>query len=95
MSRKPKRVEDIPDQPEIPVLETPKKEPKYWLGDAPDKCDVGGCPITTTFVDGKTNMGPWGFMCPTCHSRHGYGLGTGKGQVYTKQDDGRWLKTGG
>lgn len=30
--------------------------------------------------DGKTNMGPWAYMCEDCFQRFGVGLGTGKGQ---------------
>ena len=74
---------------------TKDKGPKYWLGEAPTICDIGGETIQNDFIDGKAKFGPWGFMCPTCHSRNGYGLGTGKGQHYQKQPDGRWLKVGG
>jgi len=31
-------------------------------------------------VDGKTNMGPWAYMCEGCFQSHGVGLGLGKGQ---------------
>jgi hypothetical protein len=42
-------------------------------------------------------------MCPACWARleqawglqPGFSLGTGRGQQYTKQADGKWLKTGG
>lgn len=71
------------------------KKPKYWLGEPPDKCDIGSEPITTEFVDGATTYGPWGFMCLKCHKSFGKGLGTGRGQKYEKQPDGRWMKTGG
>lgn len=30
--------------------------------------------------DGKTNSGPWAYMCETCFYIHGVGLGTGRGQ---------------
>lgn len=30
--------------------------------------------------DGKTNMGPWAYMCYECFFIYGIGLGTGKGQ---------------
>jgi len=76
--------------------EAPKK--RYWMGDAPTQCDLNlhhSHAITTAFVDGKTKMGPWGNMCLTCHRRVGVGLGTGKGQKYEKQDDGKWLKVAG
>ena len=68
---------------------------KYWLSDPPDKCDVGGEAITTTFIDGKSKFGPWGFMCPICFALDGIGLGVGRGQKYELQDNGKWLKTEG
>jgi hypothetical protein len=67
---------------------------KFWNGDPPARCDVDQKPITTVFVDAATRQG-WGILCPGCHKTHGCGLGTGKGQEYTKQPDGRWRKTGG
>ena len=79
----------------IPTVPIGTKNPSYWLGEAPAKCNIGGEPIVDKFVDGNTKFGPWGFMCVNCHARHGYGLGTGKGQLYQKQEDGRWLKVGG
>lgn len=30
--------------------------------------------------DGKTTEGPWAYMCETCFTIHGVGLGMGKGQ---------------
>lgn len=75
----------------------------YYMSPAPMTCDLlGTIPGLHDdigkhgeFVDGRTQMGPWANMCMTCHRRHGVGLGTGKGQRYTRQADGRWLKTGG
>lgn len=31
-------------------------------------------------VDGKTEFGPWAFMCDGCHEVHGRGFGMGRGQ---------------
>lgn len=70
---------------------------KYWAGDPPRKCDTCSTPIDKIFYDAKTQMGPWGFMCPSCQ-KLGPGfdkLGLGWGQEYTKQPDGKWMKTGG
>ncbi len=65
---------------------------KYWIGEVPPEDDFGH-PITDCFVDGKTNKGPWALMAyPHTHSALGIGLGTGRGQLYEKQEDGRWLK---
>lgn len=69
--------------------------PRYWTGDPGSVCDLCNKPITTKFVDAKLGMGGWGNVCPACHKRRGVGLGTGLGQEYTRQEDGRWLKTGG
>ncbi|MAH49539.1 hypothetical protein CMI37_27200 [Candidatus Pacearchaeota archaeon] len=66
-----------------------------WLSEPPNACDLCRRPIRMIFIDGKTSSGPWGNMCPECHKSEGGGLGTGLGQRYEKQDDGRWEKTAG
>jgi hypothetical protein len=71
------------------------KQPRYWTGSAPTQCDIDKRPITTEFVDGKTTVGPWANMCPQCFQRYGVGIGTGRGQRYVKQEDGRFMKTEG
>ena len=42
-------------------------------------------------------MGPWATMCSECYMkvRAHAGLGTGLGQKYQRQDDGRFLKIRG
>lgn len=60
---------------------------QLWLSHHPEKCDVCRTPITTTFYDAKTSMGPWGCLCPSCFADIGIGLGTGCGQQYSKQGD--------
>ena len=67
---------------------------RYWHGDI-GKDDDFNDPITDTFIDGVTVHGPWAIMTPASHERHGRGLGTGQGQKYKKQADGRWLKVEG
>lgn len=69
--------------------------PNYWTGKPPAKCDVYGTPITDTFIDGATRMGPWANMHPDTHADVGLGLGTGRGQKYQRQLDGRWMKVEG
>ena len=73
---------------------TTLKQPKQWVGEAPDKCDIGGEAIKDIFIDGRTDLGAWAFMCPDCHKEHGFSLGTGKGQKYEKRGE-IWLKTEG
>jgi len=70
------------------------KVEKFWLGTVPATDDFGA-PIDNEFVDGKTKMGPWGFMAPPSYYRYGMGLGLGRGQRYRKRGDGKWLKTAG
>lgn len=71
--------------------------PAYWYSPKPEKCDTCDTPIVSKFYDAKTEMGPWACMCPSCQNLGpGLGqLGLGKGQEYTKQPDGKWLKTAG
>jgi hypothetical protein len=61
------------------------KKAKRWMGDIPKVCDICKQEITTTFIDGRTSMGPWALMCPKCHQIYGDGLGPGKGQEYDKK----------
>lgn len=72
-----------------------KPDPVYWVGVSPTECDIGGEKIRKSFVDGRTKMGPWANMCLKCSREHGVGVGQGKGQLYQKQADNRWLKTQG
>lgn len=78
------------------VLDSKKPKPlkKYWMGTVREKDDFEQ-PITDTFFDGKTVMGPWATMSPTSWRKYGCGTGLGHGQKYQKQEDGRWLKVAG
>jgi hypothetical protein len=66
-----------------------------YQGRVPDRCQICNREIKGVFVDGSTNSGPWGLMDPACHKTYGMGFGIGKGQEYTKQENGQWLKTKG
>ena len=66
-----------------------------WTNPPPAHCDLCGLALVTQFIDGKTDRGPWGCLCPTCHREHGCGLGTGRGQEYTLNTAGEWVKTAG
>ena len=68
---------------------------KEYMGNAPSHCDICHRPITNTFIDGATRMGPWANMCPRCHHTNGVGLGAGKGQKYEVNAQGKWPKTAG
>jgi len=61
----------------------------------PKECDICKRPIENEFVDGKTLFGPWANMCMTCHLINGVGLGTGKGQHYQKDENGKFVKISG
>ena len=50
----------------------------------PEKCDVCDAKIVDVFIDGATVMGPWAYLCPSCHRRYGTGLGIGRGQKYRR-----------
>jgi len=41
------------------------------------ECDFCG---KEAHYDGRTKMGPWGYMCEDCFKMHGVGLGVGRGQ---------------
>lgn len=67
----------------------------YWLGKL-TKFDDFGLPYKDIMIDGRTIRGPWANMTEQSWRVHGVGrLGTGYGQKYKKQADGRWLKIEG
>lgn len=71
---------------------------KRWLSPHPKKCDICEGAISKYFIDGRTFMGPWAFMCRNCHTSNGCGLGVGNGQLYKlDEDDGVYylIKGGG
>ena len=68
---------------------------RYWAGDPGPEDDFGDT-YANIMIDGKTVNGPWANMTPRSWRRYGCGqLGTGYGQKYEKQSDGRWLKVEG
>ena len=44
-----------------------------------EKCRL--CEQQEATIDGRTNAGPWTYMCDNCHKTYGVGLGLGKGQI--------------
>lgn len=68
---------------------------KYWLSPLGDTDDFGD-KYSTDMIDGATIAGPWANMTPASWMKYGIGrLGTGYGQHYKKQPDGKWLKIEG
>lgn len=65
------------------------KKEVYWVGQI-ENCEICKEPIDTFFVDGRLKTGSWAHMCLICHTRHGIGLGLGKGQLFERVY--RWLK---
>ncbi len=70
-------------------------EAQYWLSPL-DTIDDFGVPYGSVMYDAKTKMGPWANMGDASWAKYGIGkLGTGFGQRYQRQEDGRWLKVEG
>lgn len=68
---------------------------KYWMSPVGDVDDVGD-KIEDVIIDGRTIHGPWALMTPRSWRKIGVGkLGTGYGQKYERQSDGKWLKVEG
>ena len=67
---------------------------RTWVGAPPEQCDICKQSLGDHMIDGKTVDGPWAIMCEVCHEEHGFGLGTGVGQLY-KRHEGTWEKIGG
>lgn len=64
----------------------------------PQKCDVCGAELSGRwfFVDGRVSeSGEWRDMCSHCFFIKGARIGPGKGRLYQRQSDGRWLLVGG
>lgn len=68
-----------------------------WSTDNPEACDTCTAKITDKFYDARTKQGPWACMCPMCFNfGPGYAkLGSGFGQEYRKQANGKFIKTAG
>lgn len=90
----------FPKGPEMQNL-TVHKEPVYWLSPLGKEDDFGqpyGTKPGAVMIDGKTmsRFGQWANMTPHSWEVYGCGwLGTGFGQKYELQADGRWLKVEG
>ncbi len=67
----------------------------YWLSPLTGNCQLCNGPYNKTMYDANLRGVGWGNFCHSCFTDHRGTLGTGRGQKYTKQADGRWLKVGG
>ena len=68
---------------------------KYWVGRT--QCDICKRKDPPELYDAKTSRGTWALMCDFCWIllAQSLNLGVGIGQKYERQEDGRYLKTGG
>jgi len=51
-----------------------------------DLCKHFNQPPEPAEYDGKTTLGPWGYMCEAHFQSHGIGLGLGRGQKLMKAE---------
>jgi len=74
----------------------PATPPKvYWSSPLPDACQLTGKPFNGVMYDANLPGLGWGNFCFEAFDERGGKLGTGLGQKYRLQDDGRWLKVAG
>ncbi len=64
-----------------------------WMGET--KCDVCHHECGKELYDAKTKFGGWATLCQSCYIAMGVGIGTGLGQKYEKQPDGKYVKVKG
>ena len=68
----------------------------YWSGVV--QCDIDSShKLNGVMYDARlpSHGGSWGCVCFACFDASGASLGTGRGQKYRQQDNGRWLKVAG
>jgi hypothetical protein len=67
------------------------RQPVYFV-DPPATCDICEQSLGAAFIDGRTVHGPWANMCEPCFAKHGVGIGQGRGQLFHRQADDRFMK---
>lgn len=68
----------------------------YWLSPLPATgCQLRNKPFGGVMYDANLPGIGWGNWCQETFEQFGGKLGTGLGQKYVLQDDGRWLKVEG
>jgi hypothetical protein len=70
-------------------------KPVYWIGEIPEGCQLTGRSFNGTIYDAKLPRFGWGVWNQETFEAEAGSLGTGLGQKYHLQDDGRWLKVAG
>lgn len=79
---------------EIEELEMPQKV--YWTSPLPATgCQLTNRPFNEVMYDANLPGIGWGNWCQETFDEYRGRLGTGLGQKYVLQDDGRWLKVEG
>ena len=59
----------------------------------PKSCDLCKDDITDSFTDAMIpRYRQWGNVCPSCAKSEGVTLGTGRGQCYVRNADGKYYK---
>ena len=71
------------------------KTSMYWTSPLPKGCQLSGQPFGEMMYDANLPGIGWGNWCHDTFVAGGGKLGTGLGQKYVKQDNGRWLKVEG
>ena len=82
----------------IEDLETADKLKSHRFSMGESDCDICNTQIAGRhLIDGllRNTNNMWATMCPQCYSVKGSGFGEGKGQLYSKTDEGKWLMTSG
>lgn len=66
--------------------------------DPPENCDLCKAPLLNSpwFVDGAINgKMEWANMCQNCYMVNGTAIAWGRGQLYRREKDDRWLLVAG
>ncbi len=75
------------------------QEMNYCLSEL-NNCDICGGSLNGQrfvidgMVSNENSIGAWAYMCATCFTSHGAGIGWGKGQLYERTDN-EWLQVAG
>jgi len=67
----------------------------YWCGPVPAVCEISGKPFNGVMYDASVPGLGWAHICYDTFKQYSCKVGSGMGQKYRKQDDGRWLKVEG